>query len=73
MEDHFDLVYAPLFSLANYLPLTGGTMTGDINMGGKDITGVGGIDMAGNIDMNYNNINNIQNIYYNGTLMVVIE
>jgi hypothetical protein len=29
--------------------------------------------MAGNIDMNYNNINNIQNIYYNGTLMVVIE
>jgi len=69
----FDSVYATISSLANYLPLTGGTMTGDINMGGKDITGVGGIDMAGNIDMNYNNINNIQNISYNGTLMVVIE
>ena len=38
MEDHFDLVYAPLSSLANYLPLTGGTMSGDINMGGKDIS-----------------------------------
>lgn len=25
--------------LANYLPLAGGTMLGDINMGGKDITG----------------------------------
>jgi len=32
-----DLIYAPLSSLANYLPLAGGTMTGDINMGGNDI------------------------------------
>jgi len=38
MEDHFDLIYAPLSSLANYLPLTGGTMTGDINMGSRDIS-----------------------------------
>jgi len=43
----FDLVYAPLASLANYLPLAGGTMAGDIDMDGNNINNVGDIQGDG--------------------------
>jgi len=51
MENHFDLVYAPLSSLADYLPLAGGTMTGDINMNGKSLLNA---DNIYTIDETYN-------------------
>ncbi len=40
---YLDSVYATISSLANYLSLTGGTMTGDINMGGNNIVDVGNL------------------------------
>jgi hypothetical protein len=35
-------------SIASLLSTAGGTMTGNLNMGGKNITNVGGLDMASN-------------------------
>jgi len=47
MEDHFDLVYAPLSSLANYLPLAGGTMTGPVDYDGNNLIDVGNFTSSG--------------------------
>ena len=46
MKNHFDLIYATITDLADYLPLAGGTMTGDINMGGNDIVNSGNVTAA---------------------------
>lgn len=39
-------------SVGSYLPLAGGTMAGDINMGGHDITALRELSMTGSIDQN---------------------
>jgi len=50
MEDHFDLVYASITALANYLPLSGGTMAGDIDMNGNDILDVNNLNGSGTLN-----------------------
>ena len=48
-----------------YLPLGGGTMTGNINMNAKDITGLDDLTMNGSgsiVDMNYGSITDCNNL-----------
>jgi len=58
LETYFDGIYAKITDLANYLPLAGGTMSGDINMGSNNITNINSIEADG-VDS-----------YFNSTLLI---
>ena len=51
LEIYFDTIYAPLSALADYLPLSGGTMSGGIDMGGENIENVGSLNVSGDLDV----------------------
>lgn len=43
-KDGQAIEYGGLFNISNYLPLSGGTLTGDLDLGGNTVLGVGGFE-----------------------------
>lgn len=61
-SDGVDHQIASLDDLSSYLLLSGGIMTGTLDMGSQSITNVLSLEMKGDIAMNYNSINDVKEL-----------